>query len=55
MTNTEFLTSETTGRNTNRLGKYSSQIKNIFYIALSLFFIYELGYGFGKFLAHIIF
>lgn len=53
MTNTPFLSSRKTESNTNRLGKYSSLIKNIFYTALSLFFIYELAYGFGKFLAHI--
>ena len=53
MTNTQFITSKKTESNTNRFGKYSSLIKNLFYIALSIFFIYELGYGFGKFLVHI--
>lgn len=53
MTNTQFITSKKSERNTNLFGKYSSLIKKIFYIAISLFFIYELGYGFGKFLAHI--
>ena len=51
MTNTQFITSKKEESNTHRFGKYSSLIKNLFYTALSIFFIYEL--GFGKFLAHI--
>ena len=53
MTNTQFITSKKEESNTHRFGKYSSLIKNLFYTALSIFFIYEFGYGFGKFLAHI--